>query len=266
MSPRARVSGVDTAYVRVGKVGGVPVVFIHGYPFSKEMWAPQLEALAPVADCVAYDIRGFGESSHGSARLSIDLFVDDLIDLIDSLQLIMPVAVGLSMGGYIALRAYERFPARFRGLVLCDTRSDADGEEGRRRRQETMRGIEERGSEAFADDFLKRAFAASSLATSAAAVEHIRTTILRTAPEVLIEGQMALMRRHDTTPILPLIRIPVLVLVGEEDALTPPAVSRAMAEQITDSELHVIPGAGHLSNLENPPVFCAHLGTYLARL
>ncbi len=266
MSSRVCVNGVDTAYLRVGNETGIPVVFIHGYPFSKEMWDPQLEALAQVADCVAYDIRGFGESSGGRAGLSIDLFVDDLIGLLDALHLVMPVAVGLSMGGYIALRAYERFPARFRGLALCDTRSDADSEEGRQRRVETMRSIEEGGGAAFAEGFLRRVFAATSFATAATAVERIRATVLRTAPDVLIKGQQALMRRPDTTSVLPFIRIPVLLMVGEEDSLTPPAVARAMADRVTGSELHVIPGAGHLSNLENPSAFNAHLGAYLARL
>src|SRR5512135_2423281 len=121
-------------YVESGPPSAMPVVFIHGFPFSHEMWQPQLEAVGKRHRAIAYDVRGHGGSFAGDGQYTIEGHVDDLLGLLDTLKIKKTVIVGLSMGGYIALRALERNPERFRAAVLCDTRSEADTDEGKLRR------------------------------------------------------------------------------------------------------------------------------------
>src|SRR5512140_2859095 len=112
----------------------MPVVFIHGFPFNRKMWQPQVDRFKDDYTLLTYDIRGHGESDPGDGQYSIELFVDDLFALLDHLGFTQVVLVGLSMGGYIALRAAERDPRRFKGLALCDTKSEADANEAKIRR------------------------------------------------------------------------------------------------------------------------------------
>lgn len=259
------VNGVRLAYDEAPGSGERTLVFVHGYPFNRKMWAPQLDALAGVARCTAYDVRGFGESGRGPVPLTLELFADDLVALISALHLERPIVVGLSMGGYILLRAYEKHPEIFGGLVLCDTKSEADSEEARSKRRETIGQIEEHGRDKFADGFLGRVFAPESLATNASAVTLIHEAILGTSTESLVDGQRALMNRSDTTGVLPSISVPTMLIVGLDDTLTPPAVMIEMQQAIKGAELHVIPGAGHVSNIEQPEAFNAHLRAFLGR-
>jgi 3-oxoadipate enol-lactonase len=241
----------------------LPLVFIHGFPFSHEMWIGQIEAFGKEYRTIAYDVRGHGRSDVGDGQYTIEGHVDDLIGLLDLCHIDRAVVVGLSMGGYILLRALERNPERFRAAVLCDTRSEADPNDARIRRAVTAAAVKNTGAEAFAAEFVKSVFAADSLKTRADAVEKIRSVIAHTSPLSIAGTLIALAARTDTTPSLDKIRIPVLILVGEHDAITPPSAARAMHEHIKGSTLQIIPAAAHMSNLENPGAFTAALQTFL---
>ena len=242
---------------------GLTVVFLHGFPFSHARWEPQLEAVGNRYRAVAYDIRGHGQSFVGDGQYTIEGHVDDLMTILDHLGLRHVVVVGLSMGGYIALRALEREPARFLGAALCDTRSEADTNEGKLRRFAAMAAVKTYGSAPFADTFVKAVFAPASLERIPGRVAMIREIIART-PALSIAGTLlALASRTDTTPSLERISVPTLILVGEEDITTPPEASRSMHAKIRGSRLHIIPGAAHMSNLENPGTFNAHLLAFL---
>ncbi len=136
-----------------------PIVLIHGFPFSHEMWSPQIAFLEKKLRVIAYDVRGHGKSDVGDGQYTLELFVDDLIGLLDHLKIEKAVLCGLSMGGYIALRAIERNPERWHALVLCDTSSQADSNEAKLRRAATIRAIKREGVKPFADTFLESAFA-----------------------------------------------------------------------------------------------------------
>jgi pimeloyl-ACP methyl ester carboxylesterase len=252
--------------VEAGDRNRMPVVFLHGFPFSHEMWKPQLDVVGGQFRAIAYDLRGHGRSFTGDGQFTIEGHVDDLIDLLDALAITQTVIVGLSMGGYVALRALERNPDRFRAAVLCDTRSEADGNEGKLKRFTAMAAVKRTGSAVFADSFVKNVFAAETFTRNPEAVECIRTIIRRTS-ELSIAGTLvALASRTDTIESLSGITIPTLILVGELDVTTPPEASRAMHARIRRSELHVIPGAAHMSNMENPGIFNSHLMSFLKRL
>lgn len=260
---------VQTALLHVTEKGdsaAPPVIFIHGFPFSHKMWASQVDAVSASFRAIAYDVRGLGESSMGDGQYTIEGHVDDLIALLDHLEIQQCVVVGMSMGGYITLRALERNPQRFRAAVLCNTRSESDTNEGKIIRARTMAAVKSRGSLWFADDFIKKVFAPESFTRVPEAVEMIRTTIAHTPPLAIAGMLLALAARTDTTPSLAAIAVPTLILVGEHDITTPPEASQAMHERIRGSALHIIPRAAHMSPLENPGEVNARLGAFLAAL
>jgi len=266
---KATINNSLLHYIDIGISTAVPVVFIHGFPFSHKMWTfpgGQTEALASTHRVIAYDIRGHGDSEVGDGQYTIELFVDDLIAFFDHLSISKAVAVGLSMGGYIALRAIERHPDRFRGLVLCDTKSEADSNEAKVKRASSIKAVKANGPRQFAQNFVAGVFTAESFNARAEAVKAIQSTIERTAPLSLCGTMLALAGRTDTTSSLPSITVPTLIMVGEQDVLTPPAASQAMKEKIPNAELYLLPGAAHLSNIENAPEFNTHLVGFLQKI
>ena len=253
-------------YVESGSPTAMPVVFIHGFPFSHEMWNPQLEAVGKRYRALAYDVRGHGGSFAGDGQYTIEGHVEDLIGLLDALKVPKTVVVGLSMGGYIALRALERNPERFRAAVLCDTRSEADGDEGKLKRFASMKAVKKDGPASFADGFVRNVFAPDTFTGNPHAIEEIRTVIRRMSALSIAGTMLALASRTDTTASLSRINIPTLILVGELDVTTPPSASLSMHERIHGSELHIVPHAAHMTNLENPAFFNEKLTSFLDRV
>ncbi len=253
-------------YFERGPASGLPVVLLHGFPFDHTMWKPQLEALGKNYRAVAYDLRGHGESYIGDGQFTIEGHVDDLIGMLDQLRITKCVIVGLSMGGYVTLRALERNPERFLAAVLCDTRSEADGNEGKLKRFAAVANVKKSGSIEFAKGFVQAVFAPESRTAKPEVIHHIQSVIERTSPLSIAGTQLALAARTDTTPSLPKIAVPVLIMVGEHDITTPPAASQAMHAAIPGSELHIISRAAHMSNLENTDEFNKHLLTFLGRV
>ncbi|MBI3194748.1 MAG: alpha/beta fold hydrolase [Ignavibacteriae bacterium] len=254
------------AYETFGNPSHLPIVFIHGFPFSKEMWKPQIEALKEKYFLISYDVRGHGKSEVGDGQYTIELFVDDLIDLLDALKLRQIVLVGLSMGGYIALRTIERHPERICALVLCDTKSEADTNENKIKRASQIKIIKAKGLKTFSEGFLKAVFDEQTFSTNPEAINLIRKIINTNPPNGVCGTLIALAARTDTTESLPKIHVPTLILVGEHDALTLPSSAQAMKEKIPNSELHIIPNAAHMSNLENPELFNQYLTSFLTKL
>ena len=244
----------------------VPVVFVHGFPFSKMMWRPQIEFLQNDFSILAFDIRGHGESEVGDGQYSLELLVDDFFGLLDHLDIRQCIAIGLSMGGYILLRAVQRNPERFGGLVLCDTKSEADTDEIKLRRAAQAKAVKSMDINQFAEAFVKNVFASEAFQRHPGAVRQIHETIAQTSPTSIAGTLLALAGRSDTTAVLPNISVPVLILVGQLDAVTPVSSSLSMKERIAGSEFHAIPHAGHLSNLENPEEFNRHLDSFLRRI
>jgi len=263
---RVQVGDISLSCLVAGSESSRPVVFIHGFPFSKAMWGPQMSALASGYRVVTYDIRGHGESDRGDGHYLIEFFVDDLIGLLDALHIDDPVLVGLSMGGYIVLRAVERSPERFSALVLCDTRSEADSNEGKLKRAAMIRLLKTEGIDAFAEQSIKTLFAPDSFTKNPSAVSFVRDTILATPPETIAATHIALSARTDHTDSLSRITVPTLILVGEHDAVTPPSAALSMKERIQHADVHIISGAGHVSNLENPQEFNRFLKAFLDKL
>ncbi len=140
------LNGANINYVEFGNRDRMPVTFLHGFPFSHEMWTGQLEVVGESHRAIAYDIRGHGQSDVLDGQYTVEGHVDDLIALLDHLGVDRTVIVGLSMGGYISLRALQRNPERFGAAVLCDTRSEADSNDAKLKRFEAIAAVKEHGS------------------------------------------------------------------------------------------------------------------------
>lgn len=263
---RLKTKDAEIDYEVEGPRTGIPIIFVHGFPFNRSMWKPQIDLLKSDYHVIGYDVRGHGASAVGDGQYSVEYFVDDLIRLLDHLKISKVVITGLSMGGYIALRAIERHPERFRGVVLCDTRSEADGNEGKIKRAAQAQAVKASGMKSFAESFVTALFYEKTFQNNPAAVEQVKLMIEHSSPVAVAGTLLALAARTDTTPSLFSIKIPTLILVGQHDVLTPPSASHAMKDKISGAELHVIPKAGHLSNLEQPEEFNEHLLKFLRKL
>ncbi len=240
------------------------VILIHGFPFDKSMWEEQAALLSADHFVVAFDIRGHGGSDGGSGQYLIEFFVDDLIALMDHLGLSTSCLCGLSMGGYTALRAMEREPARFSGLVLCDTKSTTDTNAAKLNRANQIKTILAGKKKEFAEAQVKALFAPESFDRNKDSVERIKKIIESTPDAALIGALIALAARMDMTDSLANIAVPTLIIVGEKDKVTPVTDSEFMQRKIRNSALQVIEGAGHLSNLENAAQFNSALKNFMA--
>ncbi len=256
---RIRLNEIMINYAERGLPQGKPLLFIHGFPFNHTMWEPQMKALPNEVRAVAFDLRGHGKSDVGDGQFTIDFLVDDLIALLDHLGIDRALLCGLSMGGYVALRTIERYPKRVRGLILCDTRAEADSNEGKAKRSSQIIAVKKDGVKPFAENFLKAVLAPSTFESQPKIVEKIRHMIEATSQRAIGGTLLALAARTSSLETLSSIDVPTLIMVGEHDALTPPDASRTMHEKIKGSRLEIIPGAAHVSNLENPEVFNRHL-------
>lgn len=263
---KAAIDGAALYYEDTGGTG-LPVVLIHGFPFSSAAWGPQLQPLAKAGfRALAPDLRGHGSSAVGDGLYTIERYADDVLGLLAHLELGPAVLCGLSMGGYVALRAAEKAPAKVKALVLCDTRSEADGNPAKALRAGAMRAVAEKGVAFFADEFAKNLFAPATFAAGRPCVETVKR-IMKANSELGVRGALlALAARPDATAFLPSIKVPTLILVGEHDALTPPALSESMRAAIPGARMHLIPGAGHLSSIEAPEEFNARLLAFLETL
>ncbi len=240
------------------------IIFIHGFPLNKSMWNSQVKALKDDYRVIAYDIRGHGNSDAGNEDFSIDLFVRDLICFMDALKIDKTMLCGLSMGGYIALNAIENFPERFYALVLSDTNCLADTPEGKEKRMNSIESIRENSMEKYADESLKKLFAPESFTTNVEEIAAVREMIMKTSRQTLYNTLHALAERKETCSKLPEIKVPVLILVGKEDIITPPDAALLINEKIKGSLLKIIDHAGHLSNLENSADFNNHLKKFVS--
>jgi pimeloyl-ACP methyl ester carboxylesterase len=245
---------------------GSTVVLLHGYPFNRSMWHEQTRALSTDYRVITPDLRGLGETTVTSEPSTMEEMARDVAALLDELEIQRVVLGGLSMGGYVTLAFYRRFPLRVRALILADTRSQADTTEAARKREEQAEKILKEGMQAIADDFLKKVLAPATLSEKPETVERVREMILKTEPQGAANALRGMARRPDQTDFLEEILAPTLILVGSEDKLTPPTDAELMRREIRGSRLEIINGASHLSNLERPAEFNLALRSFLDEL
>ncbi|WP_447974376.1 alpha/beta fold hydrolase [Nitrospira sp. Kam-Ns4a] len=258
---KAQINGITLAYTDEGQ--GLPIVLLHAFPLNRRMWEPQIPALRERYRVIAVDLRGHGESDAPLWRYSMDEFADDVKGLLDHLGIERAVLAGLSMGGYILFAFWRRHAGRVKALVLADTRATPDTEEGRAKRIAMAQALYKDGPAAVADLMMPIMLSPHGQTGRPDLVERIRGLIVSTPFSGILGDLLALHDRPDSVPTLKAIACPTLVIVGEEDVGTPPSDARLIAEGIAGARLALIPGAGHLSNLEQPEAFNASLLSFL---
>lgn len=262
---RASINGISLYYEDTGPEPQIPLVFVHGFPFNSATWQPQWDAFQGIHRLVRYDQRGHGRTEVGDGQFPLELFVDDLIGLMDHLKVPKAIFCGLSMGGYVSLRLAERNPDRMAGLILADTKSEADPNPVKISRAESIKTIKNKSLSEFCETFLKSVLASETFTLSPSKVEAIRQIIMGNNPLGVCGTLLALAGRTDTSAALTAIQVPTLILVGEKDNVTPKEFSEKMKAAIPHAELAVIPAAGHLSNFENPEEFNKPLRQFIEK-
>ncbi len=248
-----QTQGIRLAYDDKG--AGLPIVFLHAFPLNRSMWTPQIYALSSQWRTIALDLRGHGESDAPLWSFSLDQYADDVAALLDHLNISQAVLVGLSMGGYVSLAFSRTYGNRLLGLVLADTRAQADSPDGRTGRFHLAQTAYTQGTEAVANTMLPKLLGATSLKSKPELVNRIRGTIQQNPVSGIVVDLMAMAARPDSVAHLPAILCSTLVVIGDEDHTTPLVDAQLMASHIPHARLAIIPAAGHLSNCEQPELF-----------
>lgn len=262
---RVKLTQLSMAHDDMGS--RAPVLFIHGYPLNRRMWQPQMDDLWDVARLLAVDLRGHGESEAPPGPYSMDALADDCAEFLEAMRVRQPVVVcGLSMGGYVAMAFYRRHRARVGGLIFTATRAAADSEAARAARNTAIVTAQTHGVAAIAESMLPKLFAPATYDHNPALVARVKAMMLQTALAGVLGVLPALRDRADSTPMLPEIAVPTLVIHGEADAIVPLAEAQAMHAAIPNARLAIVPQAGHLPNLEQPARFNAAVRDFLETL
>jgi 3-oxoadipate enol-lactonase len=247
------------------------LVLLHAFPLNARMWEPQLALASRGWRVIAPHMRGLDGGDRGSASpdearpttQTMDDYAGDVIDLLDALHIEEAVIGGLSMGGYVTLAMLRHAPRYFRGLLLADTRPQADTPEGLEGRTRMLRLVAEQGPAAVAAEIIPGLLGETTRRRHPDTIERVRALVLSNSAASIAGMVHALMSRHDSTPLLSTIHVPTLIIVGDEDTVTPRAVAEDMQRAIAGSVLAVIPEAGHLSSLEQTTAFDAALAEFL---
>lgn len=256
-----QVDDIQLAYTDAGL--GLPVVLLHGYPFNRTLWNEQVAALSNSYRVITPDLRGHGESDATPGAATMNRMAQDVAALLDHLEISRAVIGGLSMGGYVALAFYKQFPSRVRALILADTRAQADTEEGKQTRHQQAEKALAEGMAGIADAMLPKLLTPDTVSKRPEVVKRVRDMMLKTKPEGAAGALLGMAERDDQTTLLSQISCPALILVGQEDAITPVRDSEKMHHEIAGSRLVVMENAAHVSNLERTEQFNDELMRFL---
>ncbi|MEU6344623.1 alpha/beta fold hydrolase [Streptomyces sp. NPDC046977] len=271
----AHVNGITVAYdddqggggKGVGGAPAVPLLLVHGHPFDRSLWAPQVAAVAGTGRrVIAPDLRGYGASEVVPGITPLGTFARDLAALLDHLGVARVVLGGLSMGGQIVMEFQRTFPERVAALVLTATFPGADTEDGRKAREATADRLLDEGMAKYADEVLDRMITPYNVTTRPDVAAHVLRMMRGTPPEGAAAALRGRARRPDYGPVLAAVRVPTLIVVGRDDTFTPVAEAEAMHRIVTGSRLAVVESSGHLPNLERPEVFTGLLRDFLDEL
>lgn len=247
---------------------GPPIVFIHGFPHDRTLWAHQRAALASRARVIVPDLCGFGESA-AEGVMTVERYADDIIALLDVLAIERAVVCGLSMGGYIAMAMWRRAPQRISGLVFCDTKAAPDNDAGRAARDETITFVQQAGAGALAERQLPKMLGTSTHARRPEVVDAMRSMMTRQSVDGIVAALGALRDRPDSRETVQSISVPTLVVVGDDDQLTPLSDAQALIALLPPSahaRLEIIEDSGHAVCVERPSAVTHVISEFLNTL
>jgi 3-oxoadipate enol-lactonase len=243
---------------------GHPVVLLHAFPLSRQMWEDAVKVWSARYRVLAPDLPGFGDSPSSRADFTMEGCARELSQFLMDRDVHEKIAlVGLSMGGYIAFEFIRQFPGRISGLVLAATHPLPDTEAAAKGRRETAEFVLREGGRALSERLLPKLLGATTLGTKPAVIQKVQQLIVSNSPEAIAQACLGLASRRDSTPVLQEIRVPTLIVAGSEDALIPETRAVEMKQQITTAELEVFLACGHLINLEQPQLFQERVLSFL---
>ncbi len=273
---KQQINGFQMNYEDVGS--GPALLLVHGFPLDRTMWTYQMEAFKHDYRLIVPDLRGHGQSQVPPGPYHMEQMADDLHALLQKLEIERVVLAGLSMGGYIAFAFWRIYPHQVQALVLADTRAAADTAEGRQNRYAMIERAQAEGTAGIVEGMLPKLLSPATLEHNQNVVVHTRRMMANTPSGGVVGALQGMAERPDSTPTLSTLTVPTLILVGEDDAITPPSEAEAMraailtprderaASYIPSVTLVRIPQAGHLSPLENPTRFNQALRAFLGSL
>jgi 3-oxoadipate enol-lactonase len=259
---KARTNGIETHYELHGKEGAPWLVFSHSLACSVRMWDPQIAALKGSYRILAYDTRGHGASEAPKGAYSLEMLADDLKALLDQLGAKNPHYCGLSMGGMIGQTFALKYPGVLRTLMLADTTSRYPAQAAPAW-ADRIKTAEENGMAPLVEPTLQRWFTEGFRKSHPAPVAAIGKLIAAT-PVAGYVGCCHAIPKINVTARLKEIKAPILVLCGDQDPGTPPAMAKEIHDNAPGSKLVMIPQAAHLSNLEQPAAFSKAMQDFLA--
>jgi pimeloyl-ACP methyl ester carboxylesterase len=264
-SMKIQINDGFLSYDMVGR--GMPVLFIHGYPLSRKMWEPQIESMSERGTLISLDLRGHGESFPFTGPYSMALLAEDCKHILDTLKITGPVVIcGLSMGGYITMALYRKYPGLFKGMILTATRSGPDSAEGKLNRDAAIKMALEKGAGAITESMLPKMFSPKTLSSNQSLVKKMQGIMADTSVNGIVGALQGLRDRPDSTPLLSQVKCPTLIIHGVDDQLIPIKEAEMMNENIPNSRLIKIADAGHLLNLEQPEIFNRGVLDFLLKL
>jgi len=263
MRQAVRIDGRHVSYLESGVPEGRVLLLLHAFPLSADMYRAQLESVPSGWRLIAPDLPGLGLSEDGDEAPTLDDYATTILQLLDRLALPSAAIGGVSLGGYVAMAIARLAPRSVARLVLADTKAPADDEHARQGRDQMIARLDDQGIEAVADVMVPRLLGATTQRERPDVVQQVRSLILDNQPEGVERAILRLRDRPDATSGLAAISVPTLVLVGDEDEVTPPAEAQRLAAAIAGARLERIPFAGHLACLEQPQAFNRALWTFL---
>jgi 3-oxoadipate enol-lactonase len=259
---------LDNGYLAYERTGsGIPLLFIHGYPLSRKIWNPQIDDLSDTASIISVDMRGHGESYPFEGTYRMDLLAEDCHRLLFDLQVKSPVVVcGLSMGGYMTMAFFRKYPELFKGMILTSTRSGADSSEAKANRDAGVKNVREHGVAFIVDNMLPKLVSPATYTSNKPLVNTIDDIMLETSVNGIVGALQGMRDRPDSTSLLSQVKCPALIIHGAYDQLIPVTEAKSMHQHLSRARLVVIPEAGHLPNMEKPELFNQAVREFLLSL
>ncbi|HTE48168.1 MAG TPA: alpha/beta hydrolase [Gemmatimonadaceae bacterium] len=262
----ATINGISIGFDDAG-AGENTLLLVHGHPFNRSMWRPQLDAVRDSGwRVIIPDLRGYGETTVVPGRTTLDVFAADLAGLLDHLGIDSVVIGGLSMGGQIVMEFARQYPQRVRRMLLAATFPHAETDEGKRTRNAMADRLLREGMNYYSDEVLPKMLAPRSIAALPAVASHVSAMMRATNPEGAAAAVRGRAERPSYEDTLASVRVPAIVVVGSDDAFTTRQDAEKMRDLLRNSELIWIEGVGHMPNLEEPAAFNAALTRFLARV
>ncbi len=245
-----RSGDAEIAYWSLGE--GAPVVLLHPFPADHEVWMPVAQALAVRYRVVLPDLRGHGESGVGDGPATMEKHAADIVRVMDVAGIGRAPLAGVSIGGYVLFEFWRRYRGRVAALIFCNTKAPADSAEARAGRLQAANDVLERGTEPFLESMIPRLLGKTTRETRPDLVDGALRMMRRMSADDVAQVQRGMAARADSLETLKTINVPTLLITGNEDILTGVSEAELMRQNISGSQLRVIPKAGHYSPWEQP--------------